>query len=105
MIVILLCALRGFAQQPNRGGVLLFAVEQRRADRRVRADKGALVTLRAALRLPDRHFQRDPAFLPGGGARRKRPVLHADKRAYRQLVAALAVHRLQNIADEIRHHG
>ena len=105
MVVVRLRSLSGFAQQLSRRGVLLFAVEQRRADRRVGADKGALVTLRAALRLPDRHFQRDPAFLPGGGARGKSAVFHADKRAYRQLVAALAVHRLQNIADEIRHHG
>ena len=44
MVVILLRSLRGFAQQPNRRGVMLFAVEQRRADRRMRADKGALVT-------------------------------------------------------------
>ena len=71
----------------------------------MRADKGALVTLGTAVRLPDRHLQRDAALLPGGGAGGKGAVFHSGEGAHRQQVATLAVHGLQDIADEVRHQG
>lgn len=71
----------------------------------MRADKGALVTLGTAVGLPDRHLQGDAALLPGGGAGGKGAVFHPGEGAHRQQVATLAVHGLQDIADEVRHQG
>ena len=87
---------------PLRCRSKLLVRRQDRADRRMRADKGALVALDALLGAPYGNGDRRTTLFVRRAAHGERAVLHAEDLRDLELVALLAIHDVLDVRDERR---